>query len=185
MGYVFQEFFPFNSWARVSNLQRLNHTQILVEYRPGTLACVYSVSSSTTPILPSRVLFHSPLPRPRHLDPPPALALLSTPSPLIFDLYQLIGLSGLCDPVDRAAFLLFPVPGCNMIRFEYHRRSPPRCHWKNLTRNKQISPPWENLFMGISKTVTDIGQCAQVIFLAPVSAPVLITEKKSPRKKFN
>ena len=70
--------FVLNS-VRISNLQRLNYTQILVEYQPGTLACLRSTSSSTTPILLSRALFHSPLPRRRHVDPPPALALLTLP----------------------------------------------------------------------------------------------------------
>ena len=57
---------------------------------------------------------------------------------LSFDLHQLIGPSGLCDSVHRASFLFFPVSGCNLILFEYHSRSPPRCHWKNLARNKQF-----------------------------------------------
>ena len=55
--------------------------------------------------------FQSPLPRPRHVGPPPALALLILPLLLLyfahlsFDLHQLIGLSGLWDPVHRASFL--------------------------------------------------------------------------------
>ena len=139
----FRNFFVLNR-VRVSNLHRLNYTLILVEYRRGTLTCLRYASSSTTPILPSHALLQSPLPRPRHVDPPPALALLTVPlllsylAHLSFDLHQLIGLSGLWDLVHRASFLFFPVSGCNLIRFEYHSRSPPRCHWKNLTRNKQF-----------------------------------------------
>ena len=55
------------------------------KYWSSTLACLCSPSSSTTPTLPFRVLFRSPLPRPRprYLDPPPALALLSIPPPLV------------------------------------------------------------------------------------------------------
>ena len=83
-----------------------------------------------------------PRPRPRHLHPPAALALLSTPSllvpraahphPLSIDLYH---------PVRGASFLLFPVPGYNLILSEYCSRSPPHCQWKKLTRNKQVSRP--------------------------------------------
>ena len=81
-----------------------------------------------------------PWPRSRHLDPPAALALLSTPSrlvpraahphPLSIDLYH---------PVRGASFLLFPIPWYNLILSEYCSRSPPHCQWKKLTRNKHAN----------------------------------------------
>ena len=69
-------------------------------------------------MLPSRVLFNSPLPRPRHVDPPPALTLLSTPPPLTprAPLCRPPSTDWPVRPCPQASFLFFPVPGCNVIQ---------------------------------------------------------------------
>ena len=88
--------------------------------------------------------FQSPLPRPRHVDPPPALALLTLPLLLLYFAHLILRPPSTDWPlrvVGPCPQGLLPFPsssGCNLIRFEYHSRSPPRCHWRNLTRNKQF-----------------------------------------------
>ena len=115
---------------------------------------------SYPPMSSSTVLFHVHVILTLHQHLPYSLPLLILYLTLLsFDLHQLFDLSGLCEPVHRAS-LLFPALRCNLIWFEYRSHSPPRCHWKTLIRNKQISPPGENLFMGISKAVMDNGQYA-------------------------
>lgn len=83
------------------------------------------------------------------------------PFSLSLVLRQLIGLSGLCDPVLGASFLPFPVPRCNLIRFQYHSRSLPR-----------YEEPGENLFKVISKGVTDdfINNARKLFSLHPMNS---------------
>ena len=69
----------------------------------------------------SHVLFHVILTLHQHL--PFSLSLLL----LYLSLLSSDWPSGLCDPVRGASFLLFPVPGCNLIRFECYSRSLPQC----------------------------------------------------------
>ena len=106
--------------------QRLSYTQILVEYPSLSLFSI--LFYHTNPSLPRTLPKSSPtssstLSWPSTSTCPslyPSSSCTSRSSPLI-------GLSGWCDPVRGASFLLFPVPGCNLIRFEYYSRSLPKC----------------------------------------------------------
>ena len=109
----------------------------------------------------SFALFNSPLPRPRHVDPPPALTLLSTPPPP-----DLIPRTPLCRPpsTDWPVCVVRPCP----------QGLPPLLPLPPVQRLVRTSSwafqrQWQRI--------------DNVRFLAPISAPVLIPAKKFPRKK--
>ena len=84
---------------------------------------------------------------------------------------------------------LLPFPsssGCNLIRFEYHSRSPPRCHWRNLTRNKQFLRLVRTSSWAFQRQWRIMDNVRRLFSLhQSVNRAVLIPEKKSPRNKFN
>ena len=91
----------------------------------------------------SFALFNSPLPRPRHVDPPPALTLLSTPPPP--PPWSYTSHTSLSTSINWLACLC-----CATLSTGSPSSSSP----------SPGATPCENLFMGISKTVTENRQCA-------------------------